>query len=420
VALTFPVRIKAGSTTITIFQSPLKTEDKEYDSYVLSYYEGNKRIRRRFSDYGTAKLEGGRVAAKLINTDTRALQLTGEDARIFSRAKEAVSDLQVPLDLVAVEYAEACKVLGGKRILEAAKFFIKHSASALKEGTIPELVAEYRAQTEADGRSEYHLRDLRLRLGRFARDFTGSLSSLTSDQINTWLRNLDGSMRTRKNYRETIRTFFHHLQRKGYLARGLPTAADDTSIVNVPDSEVSVLTPNEMQLLLDLAPKRILPTLVLKAFSGIRTEELWRMQWENIDFDQGFIRLTGSITKTGQKRLVPIAPNLKVWLRPYQNEKGKICARWKNSHTLTDAWYVFGQQVGVSVGDNKLRHSFISYRVAQTSDIAKVASEAGNSIRIIQKNYLELVTPKQAKEWFSINPMKKKPKKDKESKQSPA
>ena len=58
VALTFPVRIKAGSTTITVFQSPLKTGDKEYDSYVLSYYEGSKRIRRRFSDYATAKLEG--------------------------------------------------------------------------------------------------------------------------------------------------------------------------------------------------------------------------------------------------------------------------------------------------------------------------------------------------------------------------
>lgn len=153
-ALTFPVRIKAGSTTITIFRSPLKTGEKEYDSYVLSYYEGNKRIRRRFSDYATAKVEGSRVAAKLINTDTRALQLTGEDARIFSRAKEAVKDLQVPLDLVAVEYAEACKVLGGKRILEAAKFFIKHSATSLKEGAVPALVADYLAQTEADGRSQ--------------------------------------------------------------------------------------------------------------------------------------------------------------------------------------------------------------------------------------------------------------------------
>jgi integrase len=297
-------------------------------------------------------------------------------------------------------------VLGGNKILEAAKFFIKHSGSSLKGGTVPKLVTEYLGQTEADGRSQYHLRDLRLRLGRFSRMFTEEVANITADEINKWLQELDGSMRTRKNYRETIRTFFHYLQRKGHLARELPTAADDTSVVNVPDSEVSVLTVGELRQLLSLVPERILPTLVLKAFSGVRTEELWRMQWENIDFDQGYIRLSGSVTKTGQKRLVPILPNLKKWLKPYRTKKGKICARWKNSHTLTDAWYVFGQQVGISVGDNKLRHSFISYRVAKTADIAKVASEAGNSVRTIQKNYLELVTPEQAKAWFGIIPKK--------------
>ena len=53
---------------------------------------------------------------------------------------------------------------------------------------------------------------------------------------------------------------------------------------------------------------------------------------------------------------------------------------------------------------NALRHSFISYRVAETQDVAKVALEAGNSPQIIFQHYRELVQPKEAKAWFGIKP----------------
>jgi hypothetical protein len=53
---------------------------------------------------------------------------------------------------------------------------------------------------------------------------------------------------------------------------------------------------------------------------------------------------------------------------------------------------------------NALRHSFISYRVAETQDVAKVSLEAGNSPQMIFQHYRELVTEKSAKEWFSIVP----------------
>jgi hypothetical protein len=53
---------------------------------------------------------------------------------------------------------------------------------------------------------------------------------------------------------------------------------------------------------------------------------------------------------------------------------------------------------------NALRHSFISYRVAQTQNVAQVALEAGNSPQIIFSNYRELVRPTNAENWFSIVP----------------
>jgi hypothetical protein len=53
---------------------------------------------------------------------------------------------------------------------------------------------------------------------------------------------------------------------------------------------------------------------------------------------------------------------------------------------------------------NALRHSYISYRVAECADVARVADESGNSPGIIKTNYLKRVKPDQAAEWFNIMP----------------
>jgi hypothetical protein len=57
---------------------------------------------------------------------------------------------------------------------------------------------------------------------------------------------------------------------------------------------------------------------------------------------------------------------------------------------------------------NALRHSFISYRVADIQNVAQVALEAGNSPQMIFKHYRELVRPAAAKEWFAIVPPERK------------
>jgi hypothetical protein len=62
---------------------------------------------------------------------------------------------------------------------------------------------------------------------------------------------------------------------------------------------------------------------------------------------------------------------------------------------------------------NGLRHSFMSYRVAEIQNATQVALEAGNSPQMIFKHYRELVRPAEAKKWFSIISSKAKAKADK-------
>ncbi|MCW0217648.1 MAG: site-specific integrase, partial [Prosthecobacter sp.] len=163
-------------------------------------------------------------------------------------------------------------------------------------------------------------------------------------------------------------------------------------------------TPAEMTTMLTAAPKWIIPTLALKSFCGIRTEELFYLKWENIRFEQGIIWLEKKITKKKQSRAVPILPNLKLWLEPYRDEKGSVAERWSSPQSMTKAWSERAKHVGVKYKRNAMRNSYISYRLADTKKIQQVALESGNSPQVIQGEYWELVTEAEALAWFSIVP----------------
>jgi hypothetical protein len=51
-----------------------------------------------------------------------------------------------------------------------------------------------------------------------------------------------------------------------------------------------------------------------------------------------------------------------------------------------------------------MRHSYVSYRLAQTSDPARTAFEAGHDQTVLFRFYRELVTPTLAEQWFGIMP----------------
>ena len=106
------------------------------------------------------------------------------------------------------------------------------------------------------------------------------------------------------------------------------------------------------------------------------------------------------MTKTRSRRLVPISENLRAWLQPLAQVNGRVV----NYHEIGSSICIICRRIGFAWKRNALRHSYISYRLAQMPDTARVALECGNSPDVIFKHYRELVTPDQAKEWFSLMP----------------
>ena len=54
-----------------------------------------------------------------------------------------------------------------------------------------------------------------------------------------------------------------------------------------------------------------------------------------------------------------------------------------------------------------LRHSYGSYRLAQTNNVAEVADEMGNSPDVVRNHYQNLVRPEQVAAYWKIIPQAK-------------
>jgi len=54
--------------------------------------------------------------------------------------------------------------------------------------------------------------------------------------------------------------------------------------------------------------ERFAPFVALDGFSGLRSIEILRLEWEDIWFEKGFIEVGREKSMTATRRLVPICP----------------------------------------------------------------------------------------------------------------
>jgi integrase len=394
----FPIIVKRGSCAVKIYR-----DRKRSGTYFrVAYQIGGKRHRLSFSDLDKAKSEAESKASQLSRGDVDAMQLTGRDRLVYGRAVEAVREHGLPLDAAALEYSEARKMLEGVSLVEAVRFYVRHYGQGIKRKSVADAVEEMIAR-KSGKISDLYLSDLRYRLGAFAAAFHCDLNALAPDDVLKFFDNLKLSRRSFDNFYRVLRTFFAYAQRHGWLSKEI----DLLSRVEKPSKErktpVTIFTPSECAALLKNASPQLRPCLVLSAFAGVRSEEILRLDWTDVDRVPGYIEIAADKAKTATRRLVPISLNLSRWLALAPRNGNQI---WPHSK----AWF-FEAMRNAAAGakikwkQNALRHSFISYRLGQVQDVNRVALEAGTSPQMIFRHYRELATPEQAKTWFAIVPL---------------
>jgi integrase len=398
-AHSFPLTVKAGSTAVKIYRDSKPSGDY----FRVVYHLGGKRHRLNFHDLDKAKNEAAAKAAQLARGDVDAVQLTGKDRLAYGRALDAVKEFGIPLDAAAIEYAEAKKILGGYSLTDAGRFFMRHHGRGVSGKLVAEAVEAFKAEKQAEGRSKLYLDDLRYRLDGFAKAFNVEVRQLTPADARDFMNGLKFSARSFNNHRRTLQTFFKFCQAHGWLSKETDLL-ESVGKRRESLADIEIFTPAELRRILHAATPKTAPCIALQAFAGVRSEELLRLTWADLERRKGFIEITAGKAKTAQRRLVPISLNLTQWLTvaPHRDERV-----WPHSKPyLFEAMRDATAKAKVEWKANGLRHSFISYRLAANKDVAAVALEAGNSPTMIFRHYRELATEEEAKDWFGILPAK--------------
>jgi integrase len=336
----------------------------------------------------------------LSRGDVDAMQLSGKDRLLYGRAVEAIRGYGIPLDAAALEYCEARKILDGVGLIDAARFYARHHGRDVKRKAVSDAVREMGEAKKVAGVSSVYLNDLRYRLGMFADCFQCDLVSLTPDDMQSFFDGIHLSARSFNNFLRALKTFCRFAQDRGWLSKEVDLLSS-VKRRKEKSTAVEILTPQEMAALMEHATPEIAPCFALGAFAGLRSEEILRLEWGDVTRRPGFIEVAAHKAKTATRRLVPITENLAHWLGPL-GANGLV---WQNTKPMFHKTRLrVAAQAGVKWKQNVLRHSFISYRLAEIQDVNRVALEAGNSPQMIFRHYRELATPAQARTWFTIAP----------------
>ncbi len=287
----------------------------------------------------------------------------------------------------------------GKSIRDAVGFYLAHLKAVAGSKPVTDVLTALLAAKAADGASTRYLGDLRARLNRFAATFgERMIASITGKEIDGWLRSLNGTGVTRNTFRLRLSALFTYARRMEYLAL---SPLEHVEKAKETPQAAGILTPEQIARLLETASAATLPHWAIGAFAGLRAAELARLDWAEVDFEQGVIEVKAEKSKTATRRTITMADNLREWLAPYAGECGPVCPADLRRLTLADR-----ERAGLrdEWPQNALRHSFGSYRLAVLQDAAKTAHEMGNSPAMVHRHYHKLVKPKAAARYWAISP----------------
>jgi integrase len=325
----------------------------------------------------------------------------------------ALGPLAIPLSEAIREFVDARRMLKDANeaasLVEASAFFIRESQKRhIPRKAFPELVAEFLDDLKKKERSYRHWGDCHARLGKAAKAFKGGILEITASDLETWLDSIKARGRNRNNYRGALTTLFSFARKRGYLPRSAPTEAEYVTLATDRGNPIRIYTPEQIKEILHFLPDRWVSFAAIGAFAGLRAAEVHRLDWKDVNLDEGHIVVDRHKDKTGRRRIVPILPNLKAWLLPHVRKEGWVCPHYSHDSTLLIEFSKAFKKTGIVSVHNGFRHSYASHRLAAVKSADQVALEMNTSSRKLFQNYRELVTEKTALAYFYVFPNAKR------------
>ena len=368
---------------------------------VAGYYVHGKRVRKYFESEEAAQTFLNAETIRRENLGARAAHIDGALAEDALRASDALQSTQHTLLDAAriVAAAEAKLAPYSIPIDEAIGRFVADAEKRRRSVTIAELIGQFLENRRAKRRSAIYLQDLKVRLARFEQTMANQIvADLTTSDIETWIQSLNVGPQTQNNFRAVLSTLWSFAVRRGYAPTNVVQMVDKASVIR---DAIATFSAQELERLLKAAPPAYLPVLAISAFAGLRPEEVNKLRWEDINFDDSTIRVNATAAKTRRKRFAEISENLMAWLRPYTGRTGRVAPpnlqklrRAAMKAARIERW-----------PQDVLRHSFATAHYAFHKNPAHTALLLGHRDQdMLLNHYRDAVKPSQAAQYWRIFP----------------
>jgi integrase len=290
-------------------------------------------------------------------------------------------------------------------LLAAVEFYIESGrpSATVEVPRLDDALAKFKAWVESTSTLRAHSkRALKLAAKMLSRSLGNPhVNRIDADGIEKALEKMKVSTVSKDVYRRGWSRFFS-------WCRDRPQrwiTHNPVSAVKMEKAEPTVpviLTVDQSRRLMGAAENvgggRMVHWFALCLFGGLRPAEAARIAWDQINLDDGEIRLEGPQTKDGRSRVVAICQALRSWLTAYRNTPVAYSRRIFRDVVQASGLGEWKQDV--------LRHTAASHRLRETGSYARVADEFGNSESMLKKHYAGRVSTKDTKEFYGIRPVR--------------
>ena len=379
-------------------------------SFTLAYYADKIRKREVRATLADAKIRAAEINRDLEEGRGHVRSFTLEETATINAALEVLRDIRVPISSAIRDFAEAHRLLAGRAsVVDAARYFAEsRKKDELTPITFDEAAKLFLDRNEKHKLSEAYRNTIRKFLVRACKRLGRSnLLDITTSEIEKAVDSeVSGGPRAFNNFLGAIASVLSHARRQGFLPRAEKHMAELVERRTSRIETIEIYSPGEFSKIIHNISEEAVPFVAISGLAGIRTEEVFRMRWEQVDFKKGFIILGKEFTKTRRRRLVPICDALRSWLEPLHRGAGPIYdlrSSQELGNLLRKAWPRDGD--GKALVDRKrnaFRHSYATYRFGLLQDEHRTSSEMGNSPAELREHYAELATPEDATAFFAI------------------
>jgi integrase len=375
--------------------------NRKYRFKIAGYYVDGKRIRKYFETRDAAETFVESEQIRRENLGKRAAHIDGPLAEDALRASDILKPTPYTLLDAARFVAHAHSKLEphSVRIDDAINAHAAEIERRKRSVAVNQLVDEFIANRRAKRKSEIYIRDLTTRLRRFKLSMGDRITAeITSADVDQWIQSLNVGPQTQNNFRAVLSAMWTFAVRRGYAATNVIQLVDKTSVVR---DHVSTFSVEQLTNLLSAAPPDYVPVLAIGAFAGLRPEEINKLRWEDLDFNERTIRVNATAAKTRKKRFAEISDNLAAWLEPYAGRTGLVAPanlqklrRATMESARIEKW-----------PPDVLRHSFASAHYAFHRDPARTAVIMGHRDQnMLLTYYRDLMKPSDAARYWKITP----------------